>query len=746
MSIMKKLKAIPGIQKYRYFWIVLACMALVSPFAFIPGLMDNPDLCGRFCMRRFYLYFPGMSFDDFLQHASVAFIGVGALLIILITTFFFGRIWCSFLCPMGGFPELVSRMINDRWKIEFRSLPQVPIRYGYFAVYVVLLPLLGVSACALCNFITVPRLFEALSGGLIGIAFIFSAVGLVNLALLFLLGFFANKGRAYCQFLCPIGAIDGLVNRVGAKFRFTHRIRVERDRCSGCNKCAKQCMTGAIKMVDRIAVVDQLSCMSCMECQEVCEWDAIKWTTAPKDEAPKRTKKNVEIHPLPVWTATYYPHKTKTGLQRINWSRLLLGIVFSVAITFVWVTQSMAAERHTDPDGCLSCHALDGLEYVDKNGLLRNASIDTTHYFSSLHGSIPCRDCHRKVTDFPHRVENTEVDCSASCHIKEPSKGESYTHKPVTEEYEQSVHGRGWTKGFTGGNRLEESRNDQNPSCRRCHSNTLYVPESQLSKFQDAFNHTETECGTCHQGDVWRNQFSGHILRRLVGARWDKSGEIAICNGCHANKEEMAKVDRHPFTDKFDANNTEKTVPADHRFIYASDSYAMTLHGRLIRSGVEEGASCLECHAPKKFRHGIRSDEDPQSTTHLSQRAETCASSNCHQFAGHQRSTVFVATDLHDADMLNIFQFDRLLDAQHLESWWRRVLLFLLPTIAIFIFGSAVWSLFGKKKKSVDPLLGSQLFESRMLNIKRKPKPKKTGKPKPPPVPKDITEKDEPQP
>lgn len=121
--------------------------------------MDNPDLCGRFCMRRFYLYFPGMSFDDFLQHASVAFIGVGALLIILITTFFFGRIWCSFLCPMGGFPELVSRMINDRWKIEFRSLPQVPIRYGYFAVYVVLLPLLGVSACALCNFITVPRLF-----------------------------------------------------------------------------------------------------------------------------------------------------------------------------------------------------------------------------------------------------------------------------------------------------------------------------------------------------------------------------------------------------------------------------------------------------------------------------------------------------------------------------------------------------------------------------------------------------------
>ena len=150
MWIIDKLKAIPGMQKYRYGWIIFSCVAFLSPLAFIPSLADNPDLCGKLCMRRFYLYFPGMTFDDFIQHASVAFIGVIALIIILVTTFFFGRFWCSFLCPVGGFPEMVSRMINDRWKIEFRGLPQVPIRYGYFAAYLVLLPILGVSACSLC--------------------------------------------------------------------------------------------------------------------------------------------------------------------------------------------------------------------------------------------------------------------------------------------------------------------------------------------------------------------------------------------------------------------------------------------------------------------------------------------------------------------------------------------------------------------------------------------------------------------
>jgi polyferredoxin len=137
--------------------------------------------------------------------------------------FVFGRIWCGYLCRAGGFSELVSRLLNDRWKIEYRWLPQFQIRYSYLGTYLIVLPAIGVSACTLCNFVTVPRLVEAMSGGAGGLAFIFSAIGLVNLSLLLLLGFFASKGRAYCQFMCPIGAIDGIVNALGAKFRDTHR-------------------------------------------------------------------------------------------------------------------------------------------------------------------------------------------------------------------------------------------------------------------------------------------------------------------------------------------------------------------------------------------------------------------------------------------------------------------------------------------------------------------------------------------
>jgi len=118
--------------------------------------------------------------------------------------------------------------------------------------------------------------------------------------------------------------------------------------------------------------------------------------------------------------------------------------------------QVSANSRYSDPDGCLSCHAYKGLDYIDEFGVMRSATIDSSHYASSLHGGVPCKDCHREVVDYPHEVENTEADCSDSCHIEEPSEGVKYSHDIIHEEMDKSVHAGGWFKGLTGGNRLEE--------------------------------------------------------------------------------------------------------------------------------------------------------------------------------------------------------------------------------------------------------------------------------------------------
>ena len=413
----------------------------------------------------------------------------------------------------------------------------------------------------------------------------------------------------------------------------------------------------------------------------------------------------------------------------------LLNILWVIVALIGFIQTVNAAERHPDPDGCLSCHALEGLEYIDENAVLRSASIDKKHYYSSLHGSVPCRDCHRDIRDYPHKVENGEVDCSESCHVEEPSEGEPYSHKAVVKEYKDSVHGEGWSKGLTGGNRIKEVREVADPSCRRCHTNELYIGETDLPKFKESFDHLDSECGSCHQGEVWLGQFGGHILRRFIGSRWNKNDHNRMCNDCHADHERMAEVE-------IENEETGEKTPVGPRFILASDSYATTLHGRLLETNVMAGASCIDCHAPEGFRHGVLRDEEKNASTHTDNLAETCAQSGCHGYATHPFNRRFVKTDLHDIDMIPAVNDIAPLDPSRLESSWVKALIALLPIIVVLGGGSLLWHLFGNKKKGVTfAVLGGDAFQEKMIGRKPKSKTKNKTPPKAKPAPVPPTKK-----
>jgi len=386
----------------------------------------------------------------------------------------------------------------------------------------------------------------------------------------------------------------------------------------------------------------------------------------------------------------------------------------------------LANERYNDPDGCFSCHGLSGLQYIDQQGVMRDASIEQSHYYSSLHGSVPCKDCHRQIQYYPHIEENGQVDCAESCHVNEPSNGEAFTHKDVVKEFAASSHGEGATKGFTGGNRLEEDDRSKSPSCRRCHSNSAYIEPFQMDKFKEAFQHTDTECGNCHQGETWRNQLSGHILRRFIGARWKKSDSNKVCNDCHADLQEMQKVVLK------DAKTGEEHATT-YRWQHASDSYAKSLHSRILVNGDEKGASCLDCHAPngKGFRHDIYHESETHSSTHKSNLVETCGQSQCHEFSKDESNKGFVNADQHSLEHLAMTDLNlkNLLDPERLQSNWYRGFLVLALLVCIFFFGQLMQFLLRislyKKTFTNEPVIGSDHFKQTMLGRAKKKQPLK---------------------
>lgn len=257
-------------------WILLAGLVLfLPPLAVVFQVTQDANFCGSWCPRMFFSWRKGTPIGQFLLGFVRSPMGVILVAGVLASTFLLGRAWCSHLCPIGGALELGGRLVPRRLRIRFDAVPAAPFRYGYLAMYL-LVPALGIGSlcCNYCNFATVPRLFGAAFSSA-DMAYFLRSAGLVNLGLVLLLGVFARGGRAYCNLLCPVGALDALAARWGS--RLGRRVRVDASACNGCGRCAAVCPTWALEKDAGRRRIDQLSCIPCRLCEKECPTGAIRY-------------------------------------------------------------------------------------------------------------------------------------------------------------------------------------------------------------------------------------------------------------------------------------------------------------------------------------------------------------------------------------------------------------------------------------------------------------------------------------
>ena len=223
---------------------------------------------------------------------------LGGGLVVLVLTVVAGRVWCGWLCPLGTVLDWVPAHkpapkeadLDHRWR-----------QVKYFLLGLILLAaVLGNLSLMILDPITLiyrtsasagwPALMAIVSGleravsdlpvpGLkdavvsadnflrnVGLPMyqpVYELGGLAALVFAAVLALNAKRARFWCRYLCPLGALLGLVSKV-AWLR-----RTLGDDCVECARCARACPTGTIDAAQHYAS-DPSECIMCLECVPVC--------------------------------------------------------------------------------------------------------------------------------------------------------------------------------------------------------------------------------------------------------------------------------------------------------------------------------------------------------------------------------------------------------------------------------------------------------------------------------------------
>jgi ferredoxin-type protein NapH len=208
------------------------------------------------------IIFPGTILGGFADISAMVVLWLGATLVL-------GRGFCSWGCFYGGWDDGFSRFrkkpvikkISDSWKwMPFAVLLMVALTAA-----LTLIPTYCDWICpfkAVTEFEQVTNVESAAKAGV----FISLFGGLVVALPV------VTRKRTQCSFLCPLGAVNTVSNKVTP---FT--IKIDKTSCNECFKCVDVCPLYAISKEDVKNGKVSVFCSKCGKCVDACTKKAINY-------------------------------------------------------------------------------------------------------------------------------------------------------------------------------------------------------------------------------------------------------------------------------------------------------------------------------------------------------------------------------------------------------------------------------------------------------------------------------------
>lgn len=275
----------------------------------------------------------------------------------------------------------------------------------------------------------------------------------------------------------------------------------------------------------------------------------------------------------------------------------------------------------TDPSGCLQCHGPQGVKALP-------ASHDGR-------GADTCLACHKSgATAAPESAPPVEGAAQ-----KQPDQSSAGGEAPAKGSQRDSdclmCHGqKGATLKLHSGeelgiyvdaNELANSVHGGRLACTDCHKDKSGYPHVKLeaTTLRAYTLAGSTICSSCHQSAA--EAYSKSVHGELAAQGTMNAASCADCHTEHAVKKGSEITYQFSICAQCHQNVT--------------DSYETSVHGKLVMSGKQDAATCVDCHTSSGTAHGLQRGSDPDAVSAPQNIAQTCGA--CHPKALETYSSTF---------------------------------------------------------------------------------------------------------
>ena len=233
---------------------------------------------------------------------AILALNVVALVILIVMTLVFGRIYCSIICPLGILQDIIGWVGKKVKKNRYTFSKAVSwLRYTMLGVMVVALVAgIGSIVQLLAPYSAFGRIATTLLQPLYKMgnnvlatisehydnyAFYHTETGVPNITIvlaiacvtLVVLAVLAYRnGRTYCNTICPVGTILSFLSRFSWM-----KIQFDADKCKNCSLCTKNCKAACIDFKSH--QVDYSRCVVCGDCIESCKFGALEYSSSTRN-------------------------------------------------------------------------------------------------------------------------------------------------------------------------------------------------------------------------------------------------------------------------------------------------------------------------------------------------------------------------------------------------------------------------------------------------------------------------------